>query len=779
QMKRMIKGVACLCSVALLIGMLSVMAVVTPVAAAKTVDGNFLKAEYIIEGRDNVTINSNGSWTVKGDFALAPYLIFDYTKAQPLVQEFTTNVPLEITFLDSDPNGVYGDHWVGLYENWVGPQYFPAGSHDRTDNFSGIWNWCVQNCGWKNTGTAAVRAIYFEFDSYISNVNATIYALQLTGSYSYTSYAPEGGEGGTTTTTASSGCDLLAGSVQSTDTAGAAVSKQNGGVVINVKKAWNSSSDISYGAVFDPNFSYTIDDDAWIQLGINAAVPFRFTIYDGQNSCWISAGSEYYNVFELNYAPSNQWIPAGNYTVCLSLSSYYNWYMKYGGGMSYSPTAAVTSVFIEGKSTGTITLKRLKLVMGDDGSEYGNDGPQPTTTTTQATTPTQPSGQIYGSGNLIETADCGLLTFGGELGSYGYLTEGQNNLVITKQTPDESQGGFGGYMDFNWIYPLDEDRPVWFSMSIVSDVDFCLTLQDEQNDCWIGLGAWYYGVFRNESGKYPLSSAPKDGWIPAGSYTVVGCLTNFYKALQYYYDKLLDATELRVSTLYIEGKQKGNISIGWFELLQTSEASATPKYNGPSFTTIRQRAAGRTFPDVPKNAWYYDAVRYVTTFGYMNGYQSGKFGPGDKLQRQDFVVALANIYNADLNYFQNKTGSLKDVKKGSYYAPAVAWAVYNGIVAGYQNGKFGVGDPITREQVCTILWRAVGSPAPAVSASTTLAKYPDGKRVSDFAKNAVAWALQNGIITGMQDGRIAPVEKASRAQIAVILMRLDQKGMFE
>ncbi len=183
------------------------------------------------------------------------------------------------------------------------------------------------------------------------------------------------------------------------------------------------------------------------------------------------------------------------------------------------------------------------------------------------------------------------------------------------------------------------------------------------------------------------------------------------------------------------------------------------------------------YPDVPASAWFYDAVSYVSERGFMTGYKSGAFGAVDNLQRQDFVVTLARITGADLSAYQDDNGGLSDVTPGSYYAPAVAWAVDNGIVTGYQNGKFGVGNTITREQVCTILYRASGSPAVG-DPYETLGDYPDAHRVSSYATDAMAWAIQNGIISGMQNGKLAPASGASRAQIATILMRMDQNGMF-
>lgn len=176
-----------------------------------------------------------------------------------------------------------------------------------------------------------------------------------------------------------------------------------------------------------------------------------------------------------------------------------------------------------------------------------------------------------------------------------------------------------------------------------------------------------------------------------------------------------------------------------------------------------------TYPDVKTGAWYYDAVQYVSQNGYMTGYKSGKFGPADNLQRQDYVVILARMAGADLASYRNANGGLSDVKVGSYYAPAVAWAVDNGIITGYKSGKFGVGDSITREQVCTILYRYNNSPVMTDTAAI-LAAFPDAARVSAFAKDAVAWAVDGGVISGT-NGKLAPTQSASRAQIATIIMR--------
>lgn len=184
------------------------------------------------------------------------------------------------------------------------------------------------------------------------------------------------------------------------------------------------------------------------------------------------------------------------------------------------------------------------------------------------------------------------------------------------------------------------------------------------------------------------------------------------------------------------------------------------------------------YSDVKDTQWFFDAVDYCTEKGYTNGYGNGKFGPADKLQRQDFVLMLARIAGADLSAYSNGTGGLSDIAVGKYYSPAVAWAVEKGIITGYNNGKFGVGDPITREQVATILYRYLGSPE-VDATEEVFAPFKDRSRISAFASDAMIWAIKNMIIKGKDATTLAPTATASRADISTIIMRMDKADMFK
>ncbi|HIU72111.1 MAG TPA: S-layer homology domain-containing protein [Candidatus Galloscillospira excrementipullorum] len=116
-----------------------------------------------------------------------------------------------------------------------------------------------------------------------------------------------------------------------------------------------------------------------------------------------------------------------------------------------------------------------------------------------------------------------------------------------------------------------------------------------------------------------------------------------------------------------------------------------------------------------------------------------------------------------------------DVAAGAYYAGAVAWASANGIVTGYGDGTFGPDTAITREQLAAILYRYAQYLGLEVSQTADLTGYGDAADISEWAQQAFAWAVREGLISGMDDGTLAPQGTATRAQVATILMRLCEK----
>lgn len=184
-----------------------------------------------------------------------------------------------------------------------------------------------------------------------------------------------------------------------------------------------------------------------------------------------------------------------------------------------------------------------------------------------------------------------------------------------------------------------------------------------------------------------------------------------------------------------------------------------------------------TFPDVRNTAWYYNAVEFAVREGYVSGYKNGNFGPADAITRQDFVVILARIEGVNLSKYSGKT-SFKDVPANSYYAKAIQWASSTGVVAGYNSTKFGVGDELTREQLATILYRYAQKKGCNMSVSSAsmnkLKGFSDYSKSSSYARTALAWALQNGVIGGLNETTLGANRTANRAQVAQILMNISK-----
>ena len=158
----------------------------------------------------------------------------------------------------------------------------------------------------------------------------------------------------------------------------------------------------------------------------------------------------------------------------------------------------------------------------------------------------------------------------------------------------------------------------------------------------------------------------------------------------------------------------------------------------------------QTFDDVPADAWYAAAVRYVSERGLMSGTAAGTFSPDIPMSRAMIWTVLA-AYNG-----ANTSGG------NPWYAPGQKWAMMNGVSDGSTpNGS------ITREQLATMLWRAAGSP----NASGNLNGYVDAASVSDWAVQALSWAVDKGILSGMGGGTLAPQTTATRAQVSVMLMQ--------
>ena len=173
-----------------------------------------------------------------------------------------------------------------------------------------------------------------------------------------------------------------------------------------------------------------------------------------------------------------------------------------------------------------------------------------------------------------------------------------------------------------------------------------------------------------------------------------------------------------------------------------------------------------TFMDVPASAWYYDAVEYVYENGLMSGVSGGWFAPNDTLTRAMLVQTLYAMEGRPAA----ASAGFADVASGDWYASAVNWAAANGVVSGVSETGFGPNNALTREQLALILYRFAQYKGYDVTGTSNLDAYADGSSVSGWAAEAMGWAVDAGLISGVGGNQIAPTGTASRAQVAQILM---------
>lgn len=182
----------------------------------------------------------------------------------------------------------------------------------------------------------------------------------------------------------------------------------------------------------------------------------------------------------------------------------------------------------------------------------------------------------------------------------------------------------------------------------------------------------------------------------------------------------------------------------------------------------------KAFSDLDADAWYHEGVDYALTNGLMNGVGGGRFEPDGQLTRAQLVTVL---YRAAGEPDTGKqVNPFTDVADDAWYTKAVIWAANNGIVNGVAKNTFAPDDSITREQIAAMLYRYAGAEA---AKEDKLSAFPDAAKVSDWAKEALNWAVASGLINGVADANgtasLEPQATATRAQIATILMRWLEK----
>ena len=178
--------------------------------------------------------------------------------------------------------------------------------------------------------------------------------------------------------------------------------------------------------------------------------------------------------------------------------------------------------------------------------------------------------------------------------------------------------------------------------------------------------------------------------------------------------------------------------------------------------------ASHLFSDVDAGQWYHEAIDFVTASGLMKGMNLGIFEPNGTMTRAQLVTVLYRMAGSP-TVTAGENFAFTDVNEGDWYYDAVIWAVENGITMGKTASLFAPNEAVTREQTATFFYRYAKLTGAAEASGTELS-FADAALVSGYAKEAVAWCVENGILQGMGNNTLNPKGNCLRSHVATMLM---------
>lgn len=213
-----------------------------------------------------------------------------------------------------------------------------------------------------------------------------------------------------------------------------------------------------------------------------------------------------------------------------------------------------------------------------------------------------------------------------------------------------------------------------------------------------------------------------------------------------------------------EGYEVGSIEVNGKQVSVPENGVLTGLQPGDVVEITFVTAWKNPFTDVAKGSWYYSFVRYAYENDLFLGVTDTTFEPGSAMTRE---MLAAVLWRAAGRPEGAPAAGFTDVAKGSYYEKAVNWAKEKGIVYGVSETEFGVGTPVSRQDIASMLWRWEGKPISRES----LAEFQDIGEISDYAMPAIRWAVEQNVVSGKGGGILDPRGNATRAEVASMLNR--------
>ena len=220
------------------------------------------------------------------------------------------------------------------------------------------------------------------------------------------------------------------------------------------------------------------------------------------------------------------------------------------------------------------------------------------------------------------------------------------------------------------------------------------------------------------------------------------------------------------------GSPGGNTTPGGNTGGSTGGDTTTPTTpTDPKPTTPDQgTSTAQKFRDVPTSFWAAENIGKAAEKNLVAGYEDGTFRPDRNVTRAEFVTMLWRLSGTPA---ATKTAAFQDVASDAWFAPQVAWAAEKGYVNGKSADSFDPNGAVTRQEAMTILFRYSGGQSGGETMFTSVydSQFTDSAQIASWAKPALYWAVYKSLVTGTTPTTLAPTGNATRAQIAVILVR--------
>lgn len=188
-----------------------------------------------------------------------------------------------------------------------------------------------------------------------------------------------------------------------------------------------------------------------------------------------------------------------------------------------------------------------------------------------------------------------------------------------------------------------------------------------------------------------------------------------------------------------------------------------PRKNAVKYEYLGQNYPPLRFSDVPRDDYGYEHIEKVAELKYFSGDEYGRFNPGKNITRAEFASVIAKALGVNTDIYKGLY-SFPDVGTGQWYSGVVYWARYSGVMSG-SDGRFRPNDPISRQEMCTVMKNALSLP------SYSAAPFTDHYLIASWAVDGVYACRALGLVNGFTDGSFGPNENTRRRDAAIVLSK--------